>query len=389
MDNTSAIIRNYFKDGFTYSEILDFLSTQHNINMSLSSLQRRLVNLGLHRKNITESLKPEIIAAVMKELSASGYNLGYRAMWARLKQKYNLVVKRDTVYKIMLEADPQGISERFGNRLRRRVYRSPGPNYVWHLDGYDKLKPFGFSVHGCIDGFSRKLIWLDVATTNKDPTVVAVYYLKALKEFNLIPCQIRADKGTENVWIESMQIYLRHKHNDKFAGKKSYVKGKSTANQRIESYWGQMRKHCADFYIQLFNYMRSQQLFDDSSLHKKCLQYCFGPLIRHDLYMTKEEWNKHRIRKQRNRSNPFGKPDVMYYLPQRYDARDHKFAVDAEKVDTLMNEFTTKPILIDPDFKELVTIVLPDAQVAKTPREALKLYTKILERIKTRKDLAL
>ena len=28
-----------------------------------------------------------------------------------------------------------------------------GPNYVWHTDGLDKLKPYGFAVHGCIDGY--------------------------------------------------------------------------------------------------------------------------------------------------------------------------------------------------------------------------------------------
>lgn len=27
-----------------------------------------------------------------------------------------------------------------------------GPDFVWHLDGYDKLKPYGFAIHGCIDG---------------------------------------------------------------------------------------------------------------------------------------------------------------------------------------------------------------------------------------------
>jgi len=24
---------------------------------------------------------------------------------------------------------------------------------VWHLDGYDKLKPYGFAVHCCVDGY--------------------------------------------------------------------------------------------------------------------------------------------------------------------------------------------------------------------------------------------
>lgn len=24
---------------------------------------------------------------------------------------------------------------------------------MWHLDGYDKLKPYGFAVHCCVDGY--------------------------------------------------------------------------------------------------------------------------------------------------------------------------------------------------------------------------------------------
>ena len=26
------------------------------------------------------------------------------------------------------------------------------PNYVWHMDGYDKLSQYGFNIHGCADG---------------------------------------------------------------------------------------------------------------------------------------------------------------------------------------------------------------------------------------------
>ena len=31
---------------------------------------------------------------------------------------------------------------------------------MWHIDGYDKLKPYGFCVHGAIDGFSRRIMWI-------------------------------------------------------------------------------------------------------------------------------------------------------------------------------------------------------------------------------------
>jgi hypothetical protein len=46
------------------------------------------------------------------------------------------------------------------HKLKRRVYQNPGPNAVWHADGYDKLKPYDFAIHGCIDGWSRKVLWL-------------------------------------------------------------------------------------------------------------------------------------------------------------------------------------------------------------------------------------
>ena len=34
----------------------------------------------------------------------------------------------------------------------------------WYIDGQDKLKQFGFSLHGYIDGFSRRLIWLEASS---------------------------------------------------------------------------------------------------------------------------------------------------------------------------------------------------------------------------------
>ena len=53
---------------------------------------------------------------------------------------------------MLLEVDPEGVEARRSGTLRRRAYTNQGPNYLIHLDGYDKLKRFGLCVHGCIDG---------------------------------------------------------------------------------------------------------------------------------------------------------------------------------------------------------------------------------------------
>ena len=69
-------------------------------------------------------------------------------------------VPRYTIQTLLRDINPEGTEFRRRHRLRRRVYSNPGPNYVWHIDGRDKLKPFGFSVHGAIDGYSRKVLWV-------------------------------------------------------------------------------------------------------------------------------------------------------------------------------------------------------------------------------------
>ena len=69
---------------------------------------------------------------------------------------------RDSIMIALRELDSDGAISRRKNRLRRRNYRSLGPNHIWHADGCDKLKPFGFPIHACIDVYSRKMPWLSV-----------------------------------------------------------------------------------------------------------------------------------------------------------------------------------------------------------------------------------
>jgi hypothetical protein len=70
------------------------------------------------------------------------------------------------VQRLLREIDPEGSNERRLHRLKRREYNNPGPNFCWHADGYDKLKPHRFPIHGCIDGFSRRVLWLACNISN-------------------------------------------------------------------------------------------------------------------------------------------------------------------------------------------------------------------------------
>jgi len=77
-----------------------------------------------------------------------------------------------------------------------------GANALWHMDGNEKLKPWGFYVHGCIDGHSRLIIYLK-CSGNKRASTVSSIFLDAVEKFGW-PSRMRGDFGTENNEVESL-----------------------------------------------------------------------------------------------------------------------------------------------------------------------------------------
>ena len=124
----------------------------------MSTLKRRIKNYGLQRRNIEYELDA-VRDVVRSLLDGPGRCRGYRAIWHTL-QMNGMTVPRVVVAELLRELDPEGVQERSRHRLKRMVYRNPGPNFSWHCDGYDKLKRYGSPIHGYEDGWSRKIPWL-------------------------------------------------------------------------------------------------------------------------------------------------------------------------------------------------------------------------------------
>ena len=106
---------------------------------------------------------------------------GYRGLWHSLKSNYGIIVQRDIAVNILKEIDPKGTNMQKARRLHRRKYVSEGPNSCWHADVYDKLKPYSFPIHGCIDGYSIRILWLKVTKSNSHAKVPAAYYIDTSK----------------------------------------------------------------------------------------------------------------------------------------------------------------------------------------------------------------
>ncbi|CAC5394465.1 unnamed protein product [Mytilus coruscus] len=176
------IIEYYFKKMYTAHEILGFLTFLHGIVISRRTLCYRITKkLGLKGNRASNSGMD--IYRQMKYLLREVYsNLVYRSLWKLLNTQCGIRVTQKAVILMLGVLDPEGVSLRSSHRLRRRRYCSKGPSFTTHIDGYDKLKPFGISIHGAVDGFSRNILWLKAMPSNKNPRVVARFYIDYIKE---------------------------------------------------------------------------------------------------------------------------------------------------------------------------------------------------------------
>ena len=305
-------ITHYYRKGFEYDEILHFLRERHNHDISRSTLLRRLKLYGLSRRPGEDILDDSLTEArdrIQTIIDGPGSSGGYRAVWHTLRME-GTQVPRKKVQNLLKEIDPKGCESRQRHRLKRRVYSNPGPDFAWHIDGYDKLKPFGLPIHGAIDGFSRKVLWLKVLRSNNSPDNIATEYLKCVHEFGGCPMKLITDLGTENSLAASMQIYF---WDDIDAHR--YVP--SPRNQRIESWWSYFCKCRGRWWRNFFQDLESEGVLDMTcELQSECLWYCFSETLQKDLDFVKEHWNTHRIRKSRFDTIP-GRPDALYYLPER------------------------------------------------------------------------
>ena len=96
-----------------------------------------------------------------------------------------------------------------------------------------KLKPFGFwtyRTYRAIDGYSQRILWLEVGRTNNNPKIISNYFTDYIRQIGGVPRILRADAETENVYVAGIKLFLRSECEDAFSGDKSFLYGMSVGN---------------------------------------------------------------------------------------------------------------------------------------------------------------
>lgn len=181
-----------------------------------------------------------------------------------------IFVQRHRIGEIISTIDPVGRALRRRAAVQRRQYNVRSPNHLWYVDGNHKLVNWRFVVHGCIDGYSRAIVYLE-CTTNNLASAVLHYFIKGTRKVGL-PLHVRGDHGVENVEVARFMVEIRGDNRG------SFIAGRSVHNVRIESLAGDEQScHCI-FYKNIFRFLEDSCLLDSNSeFDLFALHYIFYP----------------------------------------------------------------------------------------------------------------
>ena len=158
-----------------------------------------------------------------------------------------------------------------------------------HQDGHHKLAFARLAIHGMIDGFSRKVLYLWCSNNNSAHTVLDLFYDSAL--VHGLPEKLYTDFGGENNGAGRFQVAIR-------LDPESWKKGKSTSNQRIERFWCDMQTKCIAYFCILLARFEHENNINcrDVPVHQFVIHYLFIPLINENLCECRDAWNNHKMR---------------------------------------------------------------------------------------------
>ena len=233
---------------FTWDKIAKILG------VSRWTVLRRKEKFGLQEmREFSNTTDQELDELARNHISNHGATSG-QGYIARYIKSLGLRVQCRRIRESMTWVDPRNTAIRWGAQVSRRTYQVPWPNSFWHLDGHHSLIRWKLVIHGCIDGFSRRIKFLKCSSNNLAQTVLDLFLDAVNKDGNRWPSQIQVDKGVENVLVCDTMIEARGE------GRGSFIAGPSTHNQRIEKLWRDVYRCICHQYYYIFYAMESTGL---------------------------------------------------------------------------------------------------------------------------------
>jgi len=198
------------------------------LGVGVDCLRDRMKEVNFDPKHPYPLAHVETMVRTILETHTSG-QLGASFVEAKLRRNFNAVVRVSLIRKALMNVDAH-------NYLRRRKptkktpaqYTVKGARSLYHIDAHEKLAKLwgeiilsvctrppvvnacidmscvdcsGIWVHGCIDGYSRFLVYLEARLDKKSETVRAIFVKKCA--FHGWASRVRGDRGKVHMSIYS------------------------------------------------------------------------------------------------------------------------------------------------------------------------------------------
>ena len=276
---TSAQVKEMFDLGFSVSQLA--------VRFSVSSVTvyKLLNNAGIEHSERFSSIDDSELDRIISDIKVTHPNAGEVNIVGHLRAR-KIQVQRNRVRASIHRIDPQGPSERSSTNFHLRVYETPCPNYVWHIDGNHKLVKWGFVTHRAIDGFTRLITYGETSDNNKAETVLQKF-TSAVEKYGR-RLHVRSDHGGENVKVWRHMVHQQ--------GPRSVIAGPSVRNQRVERLNGDVNVQVNQYYAGIFRELEFEEKLNVTNpTDKFCLHYVYLPRINKTLADFVNAHNCHSI----------------------------------------------------------------------------------------------
>lgn len=145
--------------------------------------------------------------------------------------------------------------------------------------------------HGCVDGYSRTIIYLQCLNNNRASSVLSLFQ-QGVSDFGL-PSRVRSDHGRENIEVARFML------NSRGLNRRSMIMGRSVHNQRIERLWAELNRVVSYYFSDLFTFMENEDILDSlCDLNLFCLHYIYLPRVQRAVREFRSQWNNHGLSTQ-------------------------------------------------------------------------------------------
>jgi len=182
-------MEEYYRMGISDVEMTELLkqhydTNQYNLSVkTLRRLRKKWNMLSTRQQKHTENSIYEHVYEIRKRFPMRGSE-GIRKT---LRLEHGVHATREVISRLLKVMEPEEVAQRRRRGFKRRHFWAAGVNDVWPQDQHDKWGRFGLWLHAGLEAFSGEINWLKIWWTNKNPRLVAKYYLDTCRRIGGVP----------------------------------------------------------------------------------------------------------------------------------------------------------------------------------------------------------